>query len=468
MDPMTSLYGSRSDEYRQEQNDFVPLDFNIQIPKDRLPEDQHDAAKVYRLVADELMLDGRARQNLATFCTTWEDTEIRSLMDLSISKNMIDKDEYPKTTEIEMRCVRMLADLWHAPDSKQTIGTSTTGSSEAAMLGGLALKWNWRKRQEQRDRPKGQPNLVTGPVQVCWHKFARYFDVELRELPMEDGCYTLSPDRLAESCDENTIGVVVTLGLTFTGHYDPVQAACEALDALEAETGWDIPIHVDAASGGFVAPFLQPELRWDFRLLRVKSINASGHKYGLAPVGVGWVVWRERRDLPEDLVFHVNYLGGSMPTFALNFSRPGGQVISQYYQFLRFGRQGYRAIMAELQSIATLISKELARLGIFELIHTGLDGIPVVTWTLSHNVRVPFNLYDLTHELRTRGWQVPAYTLPSNLEHLVAARIVVRYGFTHDLANAFISDVHRALHYFRKHSPSHPLEAEECQGFNHL
>ena len=465
---MTTLYDSRSYDDRPENDDFVPLDLNIKIPKLRIPEDQHDAAKVYRLVADELMLDGRARQNLATFCTTWEDAEIHQLMDLSINKNMIDKDEYPKAAEIEMRCVHILADLWHAPSSSHTIGTSTTGSSEAAMLGGLALKWNWRKRQEEMNRSTARPNIVTGPVQVCWHKFARYFDVELRELPMEEGCYTLTPEKLKAACDENTIGVVATLGLTFTGHYDPVQATSEALDALEAETGLSIPIHVDAASGGFVAPFLNPALRWDFRIPRVKSINASGHKYGLAPVGVGWVVWRERSDLPDDLIFQVNYLGGKMPTFALNFSRPAGQVIAQYYQFLRFGRHGYHAIMSDLQDTARFIAVELHRMGIFKLVHGGVDGIPVVTWALSDQVRVPFTLYDLTHELRTRGWQVPAYTLPADLEHQVVARIVVRYGFTHELATAFVKDVRKALDYFQKHSPSRPLEAEEFQGFNHL
>lgn len=465
---MTTLYGSTSDENRREYDPFVPLGFHLKIPRHSIPEDQHDAEKVYRLVADELMLDGKARQNLATFCTTWEDTEIRQLMNLSISKNMIDKDEYPRTAEIEMRCVHMLAELWHSPSSSETIGTSTTGSSEAAMLAGLAFKWKWRQRQELHGRNLAKPNLVTGPVQVCWHKFTRYFDVELRELPMEEGRYTLSPEKLEQFCDENTIGVVATLGLTFTGHYDPVHAVSEALDDLEVRTGWNIPIHVDAASGGFVAPFLNPELTWDFRLPRVKSINASGHKYGLAPVGVGWAIWREANDLPEDLIFKVNYLGGNMPTFALNFSRPGGQVIAQYYNLLRLGRQGYYAIMSELQNIAAHIANKLAQFEIFELIHRGTEDIPVVTWTLKDQTSLPFNLYDLSHELRACGWQVPAYTLPNNLNYKVVARVVIRYGFTPDFAVAFIEDVRKTLDYLKLHAPGHPLKAHECQGFNHL
>jgi glutamate decarboxylase len=465
---LTTLYSAHSDDQSRHSGDFVPLDARLTIPKYNIPQDEHDPAKVYRFVADELMLDGRARQNLATFCTTFEDTKIRSLMDLSISKNMIDKDEYPHTAEIELRCVRMLAELWHAPQWQGAIGTSTTGSSEAAMLAGLAFKWNWRKQRIARGQRADKPNLVTGPVQVCWHKFARYFDVELRELPMEDGSYTLPPLQLAHYCDENTIGVVATLGLTFTGHYDPVEAISSALDDLQSKTGWDIPIHVDAASGGFVAPFLNPEVKWDFLLSRVKSINASGHKYGLAPIGVGWAVWRESSQLPEELIFNVNYLGGNMPTFALNFSRPGGQVIAQYYNLLRFGREGYTTIMSDLQDIAVFIAHKLAQLGIFRLIHRGDEGIPVVTWTLSDAVVLPFSLYDLTHELQTHGWQVPAYSLPRNLENIVVARVVVRYGFTIDMAEAFIADVKGALEYFGKHAPNHPLDAEECHSFNHL
>ncbi len=465
---MTSLYSFHSDDQPRIHDEFVPLDFDIKIPKYHIPEDQHDPAKIYRFVADELMLDGRARQNLATFCTTFEDKEVRDLMDLSIRKNMIDKDEYPHTAEVEMRCVQMLAELWHASRSHKTIGTSTTGSSEAAMLAGLAFKWSWRSRREKQGQSTDRPNLVTGPVQVCWHKFARYFDVELREIPMDPTRYTLPPEKLARFCDENTIGVVATLGLTFTGHYDPVQTISAVLDELESQTGWNIPIHVDAASGGFVAPFLNPEVKWDFRLPRVRSINASGHKYGLAPIGVGWVVWRESNDLPEDLIFRVNYLGGNMPTFALNFSRPGGQVVAQYYNLLRFGRKGYSSIMSDLQDIALFIAAKLGQMGIFKLIHRGDEGIPVVTWTLQDGIPLPFNLYDLTHELRTRGWQVPAYSLPKNLQNTVVSRVVVRYGFTMDMAAAFIEDVIRALDYFRRHAPAHPLDEKECHGFNHL
>ncbi|MGO2149193.1 glutamate decarboxylase, partial [Halomonas sp.] len=303
---------------------YASIDLATSLPKSGFPDEERNPHNVFSAIRDELMLDGNSRQNLATFCQTWVDDEIRNLMDLSIDKNMIDKDEYPQTAEIEARCVRMLADLWNSPSPETTMGCSTIGSSEAAMLGGLALKWQWRKKRAAEGLPTDKPNMICGPVQICWHKFARYFDVELREIPLEGDRLIMSPEEVIKRVDENTIGVIPTLGVTFTCQYEPVKAVSEALDQLQQETGLDIPMHVDGASGGFLAPFCAPDLVWDFQLPRVKSINTSGHKFGLAPLGAGWVVWREAIDLPEELIFNVNYLGGDMPTFALNFSRPGG------------------------------------------------------------------------------------------------------------------------------------------------
>ncbi len=388
-------------------------------------------------------------------------------MDDCIDKNMIDKEEYPQTAEIESRCVHMLADLWNAPEFESTIGCSTTGSSEAAMLGGLALKWNWREKRRRAGKPADRPNLISGPVQICWHKFARYFDVELREVPVERGRLTLSPEEVVKRCDENTIGVVPTLGLTFTLQYEPVQQIAAALDALQQRTGLDIPIHVDAASGGFLAPFVEPKLVWDFRLPRVKSINSSGHKYGLAPLGCGWIIWREDADLPKDLVFDVNYLGGHMPTFALNFSRPGGQIVCQYYNFLRLGREGYRKIQQACYDTAAWLGAEIAKLGPFEPIYTGHGGIPGVTWTQKAESNAPYTLFDLADRLRTRGWQVPAYAMPANCEDLVVQRILVRHGFSRDMAGLLVDDLARAVKHFEAHPVSRPLTAAESTGFNH-
>jgi glutamate decarboxylase len=435
------------------------------------PEKSRDPGAVYRTIHDQLVLDGNSQHNLATFCTTWIEPEVKKIMDESADKNMIDKDEYPQTAAIEERCVHMLANLWNSPEAASTIGCSTTGSSEAAMLGGLALKWNWRKRQGRKADlvggelrapvPKGEgpgapstigtrgkigaPNLVMGPVQVCWHKFCRYFDVEIREVPMEGERLLLTPEEVLKRCDENTIGVVVTLGVTFTMQFEPVEAISKALDKLQAETGLDIPIHVDGASGAFLAPFLQPDLLWDFRLPRVKSINASGHKFGLAPLGVGWALWREKHDLPEELIFDVNYLGGNMPTFALNFSRPGGEIICQYYNFLRLGKEGYRRIQAECAAIGKDLAAKIGALGPFEIIYDGNGGIPGLCWKLKDGVATEFTLYDVADRLRERGWLVPAYSMPPNREDLVIQRILIRHGFTREMGEELLIEMKRTI-----------------------
>lgn len=457
-------------KHREIDDIYASLELSKSLPKNKFPLKEQDPRNVFGAVRDELMLDGNSRQNLATFCQTWVDDEIRDLMDLSIDKNMIDKDEYPQTAEIENRCVHMLADLWHSPDAENTLGCSTIGSSEAAMLGGLALKWQWRKKRIAQGKPTDKPNMICGPVQVCWHKFARYFDVELREIPLEGDRLIMNPEEVLKRVDENTIGVVPTLGVTFTCQYEPVKAVHDALDKLQKETGLDIPIHVDGASGGFLAPFCAPDLEWDFRLPRVKSINSSGHKFGLAPLGAGWVVWREAKDLPEELIFNVNYLGGNMPTFALNFSRPGGQIIAQYYNFLRLGREGYAKIHNACYATAQFLAREIEKLGPFEMIFDGdsQKGIPALAWKLKKGAATSnYSLYDIADKLRSRGWQVPAYSMPANREDLVVQRILVRHGVSLDLATLLIDDFKRTLDYFDKHPVNKPLTEEEGGGFNH-
>lgn len=335
------------------------------------------------------------------------------------------------------------------------------------MLGGMAMKWRWRDRMRARNKPADKPNLVCGPVQVCWHKFARYWDVELREIPLAEDRLIMSPEEVLKRCDENTIGVVPTLGVTFTCQYEPVKAVAEALDKLQQETGLDIPIHVDGASGGFLAPFIDPDLVWDFRLERVKSINASGHKFGLSPLGVGWVIWRDKAELPEDLIFNVNYLGGNMPTFALNFSRPGGQIVAQYYNFLRLGREGYRKIHQACYDTARHIAKMIGEMGPFDIIYDGNGGIPALSWSLKEGRDWGFNLYDLSDRLRSRGWQVPAYSMPPNREDLVVMRILVRHGFNSDLGESFVADMQRSLDYFKRNPVAQSLTRTEAGGYSH-
>ncbi len=410
-----------------------------EIPKGELPPDV-----AYQIIHDELMLDGNARLNVATFVTTWMEPQAEKLMAECFDKNMIDKDEYPQTAEIETRCVNMLGRLWHAPDADEATGCSTTGSSEAAMLGGLALKRRWQNKRKSAGEPTENPNLVMGiNVQVCWEKFANYWDVEMRLVPMEGDRFHLSAEEAVKLCDENTIGVVAILGSTFDGSYEPVQEICDALDSFQSETGIDVPVHVDGASGAFVAPFVDPDLVWDFQLPRVASINASGHKYGLVYPGVGWVVWRDSASLPEDLIFWVNYLGDNMPTFALNFSRPGAQVVAQYYNFIRLGFNGYRRVQGYARDVATRLSGQIAELGPFELITRG-DELAVFAFKLRDEVE-NFTVFDLSNALRERGWQVPAYTFPKNREDLAALRVVVRRGFSHDLADLLVSDLKRQL-----------------------
>ena len=414
------------------------------IPRHRIADGETNPDAAFEIVHDELMLDGNARMNLATFVTTWMEPQAERLIAESLDKNMIDKDEYPQTAEIEARCVEIISRLWHAPEAEAATGCSTTGSSEAAMLGGLAMKRRWQQRRVAEGKSTDKPNIVMGiNVQVCWEKFANYWDVEMRLLPMDGERYNLSAEGAVSLCDENTIGVVAILGSTYDGSYEPIADICAALDDFQTRTGLDIPVHVDGASGGFVAPFIDPDLLWDFRLPRVTSINASGHKYGLVYPGVGWVVWRDADALPEDLIFWVNYLGDSMPTFALNFSRPGAQVVAQYYNFVRLGFSGYATVQGYAREVATRLSSEIESLGPFRLLTRG-DELPVFAFTLKDDV-TGYSVFDVSDALRERGWLVPAYTFPKNREDLAALRIVVRRGFTHDLADLLLADFKRQL-----------------------
>lgn len=423
----------------------------------------------FQVISDELLLDGNARQNLATFCQTWDDDNVHKLMDLSINKNWIDKEEYPQSAAIDMRCVNMMADLWNAPvpENGQAVGTNTIGSSEACMLGGMAMKWRWRKRREAAGKPTDKPNFVCGPVQVCWHKFARYWDVEIREIPMEPGQLFMDPKRMIEACDENTIGVVPTFGVTYTGNYEFPQPLHDALDKLQAETGLDIEMHIDAASGGFLAPFVAPDIVWDFRLPRVKSISTSGHKFGLAPLGCGWVIWRDAAALPDELVFKVDYLGGQVGTFAINFSRPAGQVIAQYYEFLRLGREGYTKVQSASYQVAGFLAEEIAKLGPYEFICSGgvNEGIPAVCFRIKEGEKPGYTLYDLSERLRLRGWQVPAFALNGGVSDVVVMRIMCRRGFEMDFAGLLLDDFKSSLRYLNEH-PSLGGEASQ-ESFNH-
>jgi len=414
----------------------------VPAPRDRLPDGPMGADVAAGVIRDELLLDGSARLNLATFVTTWMEPEARALIGECLEKNVVDKDEYPQTAELERRCVAMLADLWHAPDPS-AVGCSTTGSSEACMLGALALKRRWQHARRAAGRDVDRPNLVLGiNAQVCWEKFCAYFEVEPRFVPMEGERFHLGVPEALARCDERTIGAIAILGSTFDGSYEPVAALAAGLDDLQERTGLDVPIHVDGASGAMVAPFLDPGLVWDFRLPRVASINTSGHKYGRVYPGVGWVVWRDRDGLPDDLVFRVDYLGGDMPTFALNFSRPGAQVVAQYYEFIRLGREGYRTVQQACRDAARRLASEVAERAAFRLVTDGSE-LPVFAFTTAPGVRT-FDVYDVSRRLRERGWLVPAYAFPRHREDLHVLRVVVRTGNL-DLLELLLDDLDRLL-----------------------
>jgi glutamate decarboxylase len=439
----------------------------VRLPVDEISVTGMGGEFAYELISSELLLDGSARLNLATFVTTSMPERAARLMAETTDKNMIDKDEYPLTAEIERRCINMIAHLWNSPPSETATGCSTTGSSEAVMLSAMALKWRWREKRRAAGLPTDRPNLVTGAnVQVCWEKFCRYWDVEARLVPLDGDRLHLTPEQAVKYCDENTIGVAAVLGSTFDGSYEPVKEIATALDHLQEATGLDIPLHVDAASGGFVAPFIQPDLEWDFRIPRVQSINASGHKYGLVYPGVGWAIWRDQAALPRDLVFDVNYLGGHMPTFSLNFSRPGSQVVAQYYMFTSLGFTGYRAAQQQSSAIAQYLAGGVADIGPYRLISDGSQ-LPVFAFTLKPEV-ANYTVFDVSDRLRQQGWLVPAYTYPENRQDLAVLRVVVRAGMTFDMADLLLDDLRQRTADLESLAVSIPEGAtNRLQGFAH-
>ncbi|MEA2292923.1 MAG: glutamate decarboxylase [Solirubrobacteraceae bacterium] len=414
-----------------------------EAPDHRLPASGMPAVDAMRLLGEELVLDGIPMRNLATFVTTWMEPEAQRVIAENLHRNYIDHAEYPRTAKIEQRCIRMLADLFHAPG--ETTGTRTQGSSEAIMLGALSLKWKWRARREKAGKATDRPNLVFGgDVHVVWEKFCRYFDVEPRIIPLAPDKLTIGPEDVEPHVDENTIGVAAVLGTTFTGHSDDITGINDLLVRLEQERGLDVPLHIDAASGGFVWPFLYPDSAWDFRLDRVRSINVSGHKYGLVYPGLGWLVFRERSDLPEDLVFYENYLGKRDSTFTLNFSTGAAMVLAQYYNFVRYGHDGYRYIMTTMQANARTLGEHITASGEFRLVgDEHAEQLPLVAFQLAQERN--FDEFDVALQLAAeRGWMVPAYTLPPNAEHVTIMRALVKQTLGHSLVTTLADDIAEA------------------------
>src|SRR3954447_13560236 len=419
-------------------------------PDNAIPEEPMPALGAMRLVEEELAVEGIPERNLATFVTTWMEPEARRVIDDNLHRNFIDHAEYPQTFEIQQRCIRMLAELFHAPG--ETTGTSTQGSSEAIMLGALSLKWKWRQRREADGKATDSPNLVFGgDVHVVWEKFCRYFDVEPRIVPLQAGKYTIGPEDVEPHLDENTIGVAAVVGTTFTGHADDVLGINQLLLDHKNDKGIDIPLHIDGASGAFVWPFLYPDSKWDFRLEQVRSINASGHKFGLVYPGIGWLIFREKSDLAEDLVFYENYLGKTDATFTLNFSTGASMVLAQYYNFIRLGHSGYTLAMEVMQSNAKLLTDRLEKIGRFKVIGAGEEQLPLAAFNLADPENEPFDEFDIAWQVAAeRGWMLPAYTMPPKADHVKMLRALVKLNLSHALVETLADDIHAACETLEK------------------
>jgi glutamate decarboxylase len=433
---------------------YAGRSFSHDVPKFRLPAQGMSAEAAYQLVHDELNLDGNPSLNLASFVTSWMEPQADLLASETLAKNLIDQDEYPQTEVVHQRVVSMIGRLFHAPVGEQPIGAATIGSSEAIMLAMLAHKRSWQRRREAAGESTERPNMVMGAdVHTCWEKFANYFEVEARIVPMEDGRYTISAEEVAPLLDERTIAVAGLLGTTFTGQMDDLASIDALLTRIQSEQGLRIPLHIDAASGGFITPFSHPELAWDFRLPSVRSINVSNHKFGLVYPGMGTVVFRDGSDLPEELIFHINYLGGDMPNYSLNFSRPSSSVILQYFAFLRLGLSGYRQIVAAVLSNAHALASKLAKIDGLQLLGDA-SRFPIVALRATDPEAT--DLVELSHLLRERGWIVPAYTLPPNAEHISVLRMVVKENFSRDMVDILAHDVHGAMGALGRGERAHP------------
>ena len=427
---------------------------NHDIPKHEMPKHSMTALAAVDFIRSELRLDGNPNLNLASFVTTEVDKEAHELIQESLNKNMPDQDQYPHSNDIQDRCINILAHLWNAPstESDHAVGTATIGSSEAILLAGLAMKWRWRGRRAKAKKVESheileRPNIIfSAAVHVSILKLCRFFDIDARVLAVEKDRLVIDTDEVIRQCDDKTAGVFLILGTTLTGELEDIDAMNTKLLALKKDKGLDIPIHVDGASGAFVIPFVWPEVKWDFRLEQVRSINTSGHKYGLTYPGLGWVVWKTKEDLPDGLIFHVNYLGIDEPTYSLNFSKSASTVIGQYYNFLRLGHDGYTVIMQQCIANAKLLSEHLQSLGLFTILSKhDSPALPLVAFRITKDEELGADATVLVHELRGKGWIVPAYTLPANAADVMIMRVVVRETFTREMVYMLVEDIRLIL-----------------------
>lgn len=417
-------------------------------PVDTIPDGPTTPEVAYQMVKDETFAQTQPRLNLATFVGTYMDEYATRLMNEAININYIDETEYPRIAVMNAKCINIMANLWHTPETaKWNTGALAIGSSEACMLGGVAAWIRWRERRKAEGKPYDKPNfIISTGYQIVWEKFAQLWQIEMRTVPLTIEKTTLDPQAVIDLCDENTICVVPIQGVTWTGLNDDVAAIDAALDEYNAKTGYNIPIHIDAASGGFILPFLNPDLKWDFRLKWVYSISTSGHKYGLVYPGLGWVVWRDKKYLPSEMSFSVNYLGAEIQQVGLNFSRPAAQILGQYYQFIRLGFEGYKEVQFNTMTVAKYLHSKIGSMPQFTNYSDEVVN-PLFCWymTPEHEKTARWTLFDLQDKLAQKGWMVPAYTMPANIENVVVMRIVCKYGFSRDMADQLLGDIEAAV-----------------------
>ena len=422
-------------------------------PAEHIPEYKTPAVIAYQIVKDETFPQTQPRLNLATFVTTYMDEYGTRLMNEAVGINYIDETEYPRVAVMCGRCINMVANMWNTPEQGDwKTGAVGIGSSEACMLGGVAAWLRWRERRKAAGKAYDNPNLIiSSAYQVVWEKFCQLWQIELRTVPITHKHPTLDIEQVIEMCDENTICVVPIQGVTWTGMNDDVEALNDALEQYNRITGYDIPIHVDAASGGFILPFLNPEKKWDFRLKWVLSISTSGHKYGLVYPGLGWIVWKDKKYLPKDMAFSVNYLGANITQVGLNFSRPAAQILAQYYNFIHLGMEGYREIHSNSMAIARYCHEQIGKMPCFVNYSEELEN-PLFIWTMNpeYEKKTNWTLFDLQDKLMQSGWMVPAYSMPKDIEDMVVMRIVVRQGMSRDMADMLIEDIKNAVAEFEK------------------
>jgi glutamate decarboxylase len=432
-------------------------------PDNQIPAKGTEPLIAKRIIEQGIVLDGIPERNLATFVTTFMEPEAQEIIAENLHRNFIDHAEYPVTAEVEQRCIRMLATLYNAPG--ETTGARTQGSSEAIMLGALSLKWKWRERREAAGKATDKPNLVFGgDVHVVWEKFCRYFDVEPRIVPLQPHKFTIGAEDVEPHVDENTIGVAAVLGTTFTGHSDDIVAINDLLVGLKNEKGLDVPLHVDAASGGFVWPFLYPHTEWDFRLEQVRSINVSGHKFGMVYPGIGWLIFREKSDLAEDLVFYENYLGKTDATFTLNFSTGASMVLAQYYNLIRFGHDGYTFVMEVMKQNSAYLASRLEEVGPFEIVGADEEQLPLVAFRLKDDADLPYDEFDIAWQVAAeRGWMLPAYTMPPKAESVKMLRALVKLNLSRPLVHALADDIAQACETLEKKGGASEAERQKVK-----